>query len=363
MQSCYNTVILDTLRPNQNGQHFADGILKRISFNENIWILIKILLKFVPKGPINNIPALVQIIAWRHPGDKPLSEPMMVSLLTHICVTRPQWVNELWPSDNTYHRSWSTLGTIMACHIFSAQLLPEPMLTQMDPSIRNKFWCNLDRNTTISLKKMHLNMLSAKWQPSCSTLNVLSNIMIFCECDNEIWLYKSNIKPVNDAWHFCRHNTDKIIVWQWLINQVINPRADSRFAPSQWETALLCNDVSHWLGTNLESALNPANQFPNHYYIKFDLLIATHGIMGPDPHWLTHLPPDKMVAILADGVIKCIFLNENDSIQIQISLKFVPRVPVDNKWALVGVTASCWTGYKPMSKPMLTQCTDANMWH
>ena len=47
-------------------------------------------LKFVPKGPINNIPALVQIMAWRRPGDKPLSEPMIVRLLTHICVTRPQ---------------------------------------------------------------------------------------------------------------------------------------------------------------------------------------------------------------------------------------------------------------------------------
>ena len=34
-------------------------------------------LKFVPKGPINNIPALVQIMAWRQTGDKPLSEPMM----------------------------------------------------------------------------------------------------------------------------------------------------------------------------------------------------------------------------------------------------------------------------------------------
>ena len=45
--------------------------------------------------PINNISALVQIMAWRRPGDKPLSEPMMVSLLTHICVTRPQWVNTL----------------------------------------------------------------------------------------------------------------------------------------------------------------------------------------------------------------------------------------------------------------------------
>ena len=50
-------------------------------------------MKFVPKGPINNNPALVQIMAWSRSGDKPLSEPMMVSLLTHICVTRPQWVN------------------------------------------------------------------------------------------------------------------------------------------------------------------------------------------------------------------------------------------------------------------------------
>ena len=46
-----------------------------------------------PKDRINNIPALVQIMAWRRPGDKPLSEPIMVSLTTHICVTRPQWVN------------------------------------------------------------------------------------------------------------------------------------------------------------------------------------------------------------------------------------------------------------------------------
>ena len=51
---------------------------------------IKISLTFVPKGQINNIPALVHIMAWRHPGDKPLSEPMMVRLLTDICVTRPQ---------------------------------------------------------------------------------------------------------------------------------------------------------------------------------------------------------------------------------------------------------------------------------
>ena len=71
----------------------ADNIFKYIYLNENVWIPIKISLKFVPKGGINNIPALVPIMAWRRPDDKPLSEPMMVSLLTHICVTRPQWVN------------------------------------------------------------------------------------------------------------------------------------------------------------------------------------------------------------------------------------------------------------------------------
>ena len=60
----------------------------------SVRISIKISLKFDPKGPNNNIPALVQIMAWRRPGDKPLSEPMMDNLPTHICVTRPH-LNEL----------------------------------------------------------------------------------------------------------------------------------------------------------------------------------------------------------------------------------------------------------------------------
>ena len=71
----------------------VDNIFKCIFLNENVGISIKISLKFDPKGAINNIPALVQKMAWCWPGDKPFSEPMMVSLLTHICVTRPQWVN------------------------------------------------------------------------------------------------------------------------------------------------------------------------------------------------------------------------------------------------------------------------------
>ena len=91
--SKHSLVVINTLRPRQNGRHFGDDTLNRIFLNENVRISIKISLKFAPKGPINNIPSLVQIMAWRRPGDTPLSEPMVVSLLTHICVARPQWYN------------------------------------------------------------------------------------------------------------------------------------------------------------------------------------------------------------------------------------------------------------------------------
>ena len=64
---------------------------------------IKTAVKFVPKGAINNILALVQVMAWRRKGDKPLSEPRMVRLPTHMCVTRAQWVNTLRPRQNIHH--------------------------------------------------------------------------------------------------------------------------------------------------------------------------------------------------------------------------------------------------------------------
>ena len=77
----------------QKWHHF-----KCILLNENVWIWIKISLKFVPGGPNNNFQAFVQIMAWRRSGDKPSSELIMISLLTDICVTRPQWVKSVTSS-------------------------------------------------------------------------------------------------------------------------------------------------------------------------------------------------------------------------------------------------------------------------
>ena len=84
---------INSLRPGQDGRRFADDIFTCIFINENCCILIKFSLKYVRKDPIDNNPALVQTMAWRRSEDKTLSEPMMISFTTHICVNRPQWVN------------------------------------------------------------------------------------------------------------------------------------------------------------------------------------------------------------------------------------------------------------------------------
>ena len=110
---------VNTLRPRQNGGHFADDTFKCIFMNEDVRISINISLKFVPRVRINNIPALVHIMAWCRPGDKPLSEPMIISLPTHICAAQPQWVKHegwleisqhLWP---TIGRCWFILYLVI----------------------------------------------------------------------------------------------------------------------------------------------------------------------------------------------------------------------------------------------------------
>ena len=101
---------VNTLRQRQNGRHFADDTFKCIFMNENVRISINISLKFVPEGLINNISALVWIMAWHRPGNKPFSEPMMVNLLTHIYASLG--LNELNPIN---HQLVTTYDCAM-CH-------------------------------------------------------------------------------------------------------------------------------------------------------------------------------------------------------------------------------------------------------
>ena len=133
-------LLVNTLRPRQNGRHYPDGIFKCIFLNDNLGISISISLKFVPRGSINNIPLLVQIKARRLPGDKPLSEPMMVRLPTHICVLRPHWPRPMSPW-TAYTRS-VFINIVYDMDTLSALLV-------VCPSVSNGFQARIVSNTNL----------------------------------------------------------------------------------------------------------------------------------------------------------------------------------------------------------------------
>ena len=186
---------VNTLRPRQDGRLFPDDIFKCIFFNGSVLILIKISLRFVPKAPINNIPALVQIMAWRRLGDKPLFEPIMLSLLTHICVTRPQWVKGRMLCLMPLQFLLTHWGRVT--HICIGKLTIIGPDNCLSPGRRQAIiWTNagilliehlgtnfsevLIKINTFSFKKMYLKMLSGKLvailsRPQCAN-NVHPNI-------------------------------------------------------------------------------------------------------------------------------------------------------------------------------------------
>ena len=91
---------------------------------ENVRIAINISLDFVPKGPINNIPGLVEITAWHRTGDRALCEPIMARLPTHICVTRAPMS---WISDMACCIYWSSIMPVVnwgySAGVFQTSLL------------------------------------------------------------------------------------------------------------------------------------------------------------------------------------------------------------------------------------------------
>ena len=81
------------------------------------------------------------------------------------------------------------------------------------------------------------------------------------------------------------------------------------------------------------------------------------------PPSLNSSPPEQNGCHFAENAFRCIFVNEKFCILIKISLMFVPKCLIDNKPGLAKIMAWHQIGTKPLSEAMLTQFTDAYMWH
>ena len=77
---------------------WADDIFKCNFVNENVTVLIKIPLNFVPRAPIDNKLSLVQVMAWRRTGDKLLHEPMHLASTSYVSSERVilEWCTALF---------------------------------------------------------------------------------------------------------------------------------------------------------------------------------------------------------------------------------------------------------------------------
>ena len=83
--------------------HVVD-ILRTTHSNGFTWNTVFISLNFFPKGPIENMSALVQVMAWRQTGHKPYLDWLWLSSFTYVCHLGPVFI-----SDKTSYRtiSWS----------------------------------------------------------------------------------------------------------------------------------------------------------------------------------------------------------------------------------------------------------------
>ena len=142
-----------------------------------------------------------------------------------------------------------------------------------------------------------------------------------------------------------------------LWNHAMKPSRDhSGYGLSQWETMLQCTVVSHWLSPYSEWSLDITTLF-----------VSSLSIFASDKPVTWGQPWERCFNTSSlrqngrhpDDIFKCIFLNKNVWISIRISLKFVPKVPIDNKASLVQIMAWHWIGNKPLFEPWPIQIWQA----
>ena len=148
--------------------------------------------------------------------------------------------------------------------------------------------------------------------------------------------------------------------------------SDNGLSPSWLQAIIWTNDgilLVGAFGTNFSEILIEIQTF-SFWKNRFNVSSAkwrpfwVNKLMTGDAYmhqwtWVHSSPPKQNGHHFADDIFKCIFCNEKSSILFWISLKFLPKGPIDNKSVLVQVMPWCWIGDKPLPEPMLIQFTDA----
>ena len=183
-------------------------------------IPIKVSLKFVHKGLINNIPASVKIMAWRQPGDKPSSEPIMVGLPTHICVTRPH-VHQLSILCESPTRNGNAVGTRIRTKSSTCSVINNANITKM-------IWGIPACVKTIQLTVPYSRNSLTFFQADCGVRgnDFCSFLVIWIEMYLHLYLLFSPFTLVgfDRFWIFGKYTSTS--QWQWNVSNQYMPHHD-----------------------------------------------------------------------------------------------------------------------------------------
>ena len=158
----------------------------------------------------------------------------------------------------------------------------------------NTFACHLAHDTHMANGLSDVSLLWPWIMYSCPIDQTPATVSIVYNSNTSGWDCDDNVIM---AWHVMNTGSCYNVTCAWYTG-----RADSKFAPSQWETALLCNDVSHWLGASLESRFTPS---------QWEMALLCNDVS----HWLgASLDTNQYSHMWHNNLYICIWQNKNESI-------------------------------------------------
>ena len=230
-------------------------------------------------------------MAWRRPGEKPLSEPTMVSLPKHICVIRPQWINMQIPAyqyRNSNHKyktvSWPSYLYNGNPYLERLSLYWNGTLIPKSSVIPISTACARPDNTWLKCDIVLTEM--GKFQSVLSFSACKFRFHSVCGCGHNFWGSKYNVHSFTDAGHVHKK-------WTWWNRLILKFLFGYH---GNHSLGLLNDDSQHFLRwthsmlTDLTENLDPWKQKYNrihtcavfcflwlHYRFLVDLLIYRYS--------------------------------------------------------------------------------------
>ena len=189
-------------------------------------------------------------MAWRWPGDKPLSDPMMVSLLTHICVTRPQWWL-MYLSTHNMHIASPRDSRRRHFELYQLRIVfLQKSCTKHQLLLRKSFSINGVSGCEVDSHLLQVAITSKQTESLITWVKSKQYIHIYLEVHSTA--YTNQIEPNCFGKYDCRdHSEDVFSQWETklhcnVLSRLLSPYPEGRFYDWRFDDWLYIDHYERW---------------------------------------------------------------------------------------------------------------------